>query len=485
MVSTGIVGKGEKVLVVDDSRETVNHLVNGLLPSHGFSPAYALDGQTALEKIRAERPDLIMLDLNLPKMTGLDVLEALALEPKQPPVVMMTGGGSEQIAVEAFRLGISDYLVKPFTVEELLETIRRVLDSRGLDGTGAKMENPEQLTIAHNEIRRQKANLMRLLHISKSITALTDFSAITQKVLGIAVDEFRSEHALIWLPEGGRLQTIQLNIGDEDAFVPEEAVYSRYVEHVINTGAAVRHSDFSDGLDVGMPIKARALLYVPLTVGDDLRGVLGICNTRQALAFSELDELFLNAIGSYTSIALSNSNFIQDTRSKESEHLQDMYALADITQSLVTNSAETVIRETLEYVIDRWEVGGASIWICDKANGNVKSYMNLGDGEGKLDGVTVPIGTGFVGYTTQTGRWMFSNSVQGHVRHYDGVDKVTGLNTQSLMSVPLIYQDQILGSLQLVNRYSGSFSAKDVDAIFSVTTILALAVHQLQLENKL
>ena len=84
-------------VVVDDSYDMVRLLANTLLPNYGFRSSYALDGRTALDKIRHEKPDLIILDLNLPQMTGLDVLEALAQENITTPVVLITGDGSEKV----------------------------------------------------------------------------------------------------------------------------------------------------------------------------------------------------------------------------------------------------------------------------------------------------------------------------------------------------------------------------------------------------
>ncbi len=115
------------ILVADDSREIVHYLTDYLLPTAGFRSSYALDGPTALDKIRAEKPDLVLLDLNLPLMTGLDILEALRLEPTRPAVILITGYGSEKSAIEAFRRGASDYLVKPFTSDEVIAAVQRAL----------------------------------------------------------------------------------------------------------------------------------------------------------------------------------------------------------------------------------------------------------------------------------------------------------------------------------------------------------------------
>jgi two-component system NtrC family sensor kinase len=161
---------GECILVIDDSKEIVKHLTERVLPSHGYKTLHAYDGQSGLKLIREEKPNLVMLDFNLPEMTGLDVLQKLAQESMDTPVVLMTGYGSELSAIEAFRLGAKDYLIKPFTVEEIIETIDRALvETRLLHD---KQELAEQLRRVKVEMSRQTSEMKTLSNIGKAITSL-------------------------------------------------------------------------------------------------------------------------------------------------------------------------------------------------------------------------------------------------------------------------------------------------------------------------
>lgn len=76
---------GEFILIIDDSREIVKHLTETVLPTFGYRTLHAYDGQTGLELIREKDPDLVMLDYNLPQMTGLDVLQQMAQESLKTP----------------------------------------------------------------------------------------------------------------------------------------------------------------------------------------------------------------------------------------------------------------------------------------------------------------------------------------------------------------------------------------------------------------
>ncbi len=117
----------ETVLVVDDHRENVEFLKDYVLGAMGLSTIWALDGQKGLEMALEHHPDLILLDMSMPRMSGMEMLRALRTTECQAPVIFMTMYGSENIAVDAFRLGVRDYLSKPFTVDEVERAVNRAL----------------------------------------------------------------------------------------------------------------------------------------------------------------------------------------------------------------------------------------------------------------------------------------------------------------------------------------------------------------------
>ena len=133
---------GERILVIDDSKEIARHLTQQLLPTLGYETLQAFDGRSGLQMIREEQPDLVMLDLNLPEMTGIDILQVMSRESLDIPVVLMTGYGSEKNAIDAFRLGIKDYLVKPFTVDEVVTALNRAMGTQDEMGSQPSRHRP-------------------------------------------------------------------------------------------------------------------------------------------------------------------------------------------------------------------------------------------------------------------------------------------------------------------------------------------------------
>jgi len=118
-------GMNEVILVVDDEPKIVKQ-ARDYLEQGGFRVAVAGDGTTALAQARHERPDLIVLDLNLPGMDGLDVCRALRRE-SDVPIIMLTARIDETDRLIGLELGADDYITKPFSPRELVARVRAVL----------------------------------------------------------------------------------------------------------------------------------------------------------------------------------------------------------------------------------------------------------------------------------------------------------------------------------------------------------------------
>jgi len=115
----------ERILVVDDEPKIVK-LAQDYLEQAGFKIASAADGTTALAIARHERPDLIVLDLSLPGMDGIDVCRMLRRE-SEVPIIMLTARDSETDRLIGLELGADDYITKPFSPRELVARVRAVL----------------------------------------------------------------------------------------------------------------------------------------------------------------------------------------------------------------------------------------------------------------------------------------------------------------------------------------------------------------------
>jgi len=121
-------GKKKKILFVDDN-ESIVSTSSLILEDMGFNVITAKDGEEALNKANAELPDLIVLDVNLPKMSGFDVCRTLKKQPKtmKIPVILLTGLGKTDDVNKGFLVGAVDYLIKPVDWNRLKSKISALI----------------------------------------------------------------------------------------------------------------------------------------------------------------------------------------------------------------------------------------------------------------------------------------------------------------------------------------------------------------------
>src|SRR5258708_6226381 len=119
-----------KILVIDDEAD-MRFAVRMLLERSGHSVIEAENGDNALAKLDEMIPDLVLLDMRLPGMDGIQILQKLREKQKDLPIIMVTGYGNVELAEQALQLGADHYLSKPFHNKELIGVIQQILEKRG------------------------------------------------------------------------------------------------------------------------------------------------------------------------------------------------------------------------------------------------------------------------------------------------------------------------------------------------------------------
>ena len=115
------------ILIVEDEQKMLR-LLELNLAEEGYATLAAQDAETGLKLLRQEKIDLVLTDLKLPRMDGLEFLQAVKRSNAQMPVILMTAYGTVETAIEAMKAGASDYVLKPFSMEEIKLIIHKELD---------------------------------------------------------------------------------------------------------------------------------------------------------------------------------------------------------------------------------------------------------------------------------------------------------------------------------------------------------------------
>ena len=315
----------EKVLIVDDRDDSIQFLSEYILKPNGYQVMVARDGEVGLRKALEEQPDLIIMDLRMPKMTGLEVLSALRKTKADIPVILMTFHGSEETAVQAFRLGAKDYIIKPYTVEEMLEAIDRALTERRL--RREKEELSERLMRANRQLERRVKELSILYSIGKSVTALLDLEKVLNRIVEAAVYITGAEEGSLLLvdKETGELyMRAARGIGDKYARGFRLKVEDSLAGQVVKTGEPILASTEDDEtLKVKTDYLVKSLLNVPLKKGDEVIGVLSVDNRVSNKPFTENDVYLLSALADYAFIAIENARLYEEVK-RFSEELEQL-----------------------------------------------------------------------------------------------------------------------------------------------------------------
>ena len=146
----------ETILIVDDETH-IRATLRGILSDEGYRVLDADDALQALSVIAVYRPDLVILDIWMPHMDGIELLDTLKTREPELPIIVVSGHGTIETAVRATKLGAADFIEKPFSLETLLRSVRRAMRKEANDDQDAAPPPPLSLTHArtatHGRIR--------------------------------------------------------------------------------------------------------------------------------------------------------------------------------------------------------------------------------------------------------------------------------------------------------------------------------------------
>lgn len=236
-----------KILVVDDSRDNIE-LVTEILESVGHQLISATDGSQGLELARKEQPDLAILDVNMPGMSGLELCAALKSDEKtsNTSVIMLTALGDVEKRIEALKLGAEDYLTKPFSPRELIARVERRLRAKVATDDLREKQALISKTFARfvaapivDQLLQRPDDVKlggKLQEVTVLFADLENFTSLSEKIDPVDLLKLlNSYHALI-------VKVIQQYRGTIDKFIGDAvmALYNTPLEQPDHVEAAVK-----------------------------------------------------------------------------------------------------------------------------------------------------------------------------------------------------------------------------------------------------
>lgn len=295
----------DTILIVDDDPDTRTLLREQVLSSANFRVAEAKDGPDALQVLRQHPPDLIVLDLTLPGLSGRDMLVALRSQGYRGPLIILADSQDQhQAAVEVFRLGATDYVTKPIREAELLASIERGLGEVRLRRQRDSLVT--RLQTANQELEGRVKELTTVYDIGQAAAALENLDSLFRRVLESASALTGADHAYLLLRDekNGQLvlragQNLPLALLDQMGEFVQDSLAEMVLtsrETLLMDGESLRR--YSSSKD------RHAVAYVPLLVQKTVIGVLAVANHHTTTPFSAHHGHLLQALANYASMAV-------------------------------------------------------------------------------------------------------------------------------------------------------------------------------------
>jgi len=328
----------ETVLIVEDDSKVRDFLHEVVLDPRRYRVLTEQDGRSGLERAMAEEPDLLLLDLWLPHLHGLDLLRMLRQHGRNIPSIVLTVHSSEEIILKAFRLGAKDFLQKPFTVDEARAAIERALTEERL--RREKEQLARALALANRRLQRQVHHWVTLHGIAQAITSTLDESEVYRRVMTSVNRILRVEAGSLLLldSETGRLEFKMTLRGDVARFADIHLELGQGIAGwVARHGRALLVPDvrkdprFCPCVDRMLGFRTRSILCVPLRSRGKVIGVLEVINKLEGPekpSFAQGDLELLEMLASWVTVAVENARL--------NRAMQEMTALKTLKQAAVT-----------------------------------------------------------------------------------------------------------------------------------------------------
>jgi signal transduction histidine kinase/DNA-binding response OmpR family regulator len=333
-----------KRLLIADDEPLIRRALADYLTAFGYATETAADGGLALDRLRGEDFDALLVDLRMPRVSGLDVIAALVVERPNLPIVVVSGTGVLGDAVEAMRLGAWDYISKPIIdMEELVVIVERVLEKARLiserDHYQQEIERLNRSLEAEvarqtHDLRVQNRRLGAMNHVAYTISHAGDLDTMLGRALSTVVGAVQADAASVHLynPATNSLYLARtLGICAEGLPFPsplpvgEGVVSSVILNHVAQIGATPRDVSAA-GTDSVVPPGFHTYAYIPLHVTDGAAGwdeeLLATASTVGVLAiFARHGEGFqpeevelLTTVGNQLGVAVTRTRYAADLR---------------------------------------------------------------------------------------------------------------------------------------------------------------------------
>ncbi len=315
-----------RVLIVDDEK-FIRDILADFLGMEGYIVRTAEDGAAAVNELTQARYDLIISDLKMPRMGGLELLEAIAVHAPQALTVIMTGFGTVETAIDAMKRGAYDYILKPFKVEEVIHVVQRGIEKQRL---------------AAENLRLKEA--LSLYKVSEAITASLSLEQVVETLSETAAHEIHADVVSTWLDDGeGSFFERQRMVPNIDfagcGSFSSEAFKTRFATDAFVLEHGPRGAEFFRDPPEFPPV---SLLAIPLRMQTRLLGWVIAASFSKSKRFDEGQRKMLAIVASRAAAAIENARLYEDLRATFQQTIEGLARAIDKMDRYTSGHSERV-----------------------------------------------------------------------------------------------------------------------------------------------
>src|SRR5690349_17342852 len=356
-----------RVLVVDDEK-FIRDIIADFLGMEGYIVRTAEDGTSAVNELERARYDIVISDLKMPKMGGLDLLKEVSRTHPDTLTVIMTGFGTVETAIDAMKRGAYDYILKPFKVEEVVHIVQRGLEKRRLTAENLRLREA-----------------LSLYKVSEAIAASLSLDEVIATLTDGALSEVAADTVATWLDdgEGGYFQrsivaSATLPLGEELGMLDRVAVAER-----LRSGAPlVEHGARARELFAEHPARqVSSVAIVPLKMRDRLMGWIAVISLTASRRFDEGQRKLLSIIASRAAAAIENARLYEDLQATFQQTIEGLAKAIDKMDRYTAGHSDRVAMYAV-HLARRLGLGDAEIEIVRQSAlmhdiGKIGCVLNL------------------------------------------------------------------------------------------------------------
>jgi DNA-binding response OmpR family regulator len=308
----------ERILLVESDPAIIELIAHQALQPLGYQVQIVGDVNAAITHAAQSVPDLVIADLNLPGLSGKDLLVALNSQGLQVPVIVIAGKGQENNVIQAFRLGGTDYLLWPARETEVVAAVERVL--KQIHESRARQRLDVQLKDTNEELQRRLRELTTIFAVGKAVISITDQKVLFDKIVEGAVYVAEADYGWLQIRDD-HLRTFVLAAQHN---LPD--VWARRIGQPLDDGISSLVALSGETLAInGDPLKrfrvsmlGLSALVTPIKIQHEVIGLLVVVRKINQ-PFDGTTQSLLGAVADYASISLVNARLfraLQDNADK-------------------------------------------------------------------------------------------------------------------------------------------------------------------------